>query len=173
MPNQRNVAIVERLKRELEEYPYLMFVDCTGIPVKNMTKLRRQLESSGASLRIAKNRLIKIAMRETEQAKESESYLTGPTGLILMKSDPIPTIKLLYEFIKENERPKVKGLFVFDRIYPGEDFQKFANLRPLEEERAILIGTLQAPMYGLVFALKGVLQRLVMTIEEIKNKQGK
>ncbi len=172
MPNKRNIETLENLKQDLQKYGGFLVLDCSGIDVKEMTSLRRKLEGTNAKLKIYKNRLVKIAINETKKGVGSEEFFKGPSGLLFVGDDPVKTIKSLYEFIKDREKPKVKGLFVFDRVCKKDDFQYLAQLRPLSEERAIFVGLLQKPLLKLVNTLHAIPWNFVMTVEAVKNKQS-
>lgn len=171
MPSKRNVENFEKLKKELDRCSGFLVLDCSGIDVKEITLLRRKLEETDARLRIYKNRLIKIAINETKKGLGTEEFFKGPSALVFFDDEPIRTIKFLFEYTKDKEKPKFKGCFVFDRVCGSTELPWLAKLRPLNEERAIFISLLQRPIVDLASTLQSIPQNFLMTIEAIKDKK--
>lgn len=119
-----------------------------GLTVRQMETLRRQMKLAGASVKVAKNRLARIAILGTDYASIS-SLLVGQT-LIATSSDPIAAPKVAVEFAKANEDFKIVGGAMGPVALSAEAVQGLATLPSLDELRSKIVGLLVAPATKLV-----------------------
>jgi large subunit ribosomal protein L10 len=108
-----------------------------------MSTLRRQMRQAGASVKVAKNRLAKIALEGTDVASIS-SMLKGPT-LIAYSGDPIAAPKVATDFAKGNEKLVILGGAMGKTALNADGVKALAALPSLDELRARLVGLVQAP----------------------------
>lgn len=140
-----------------------------GLSVAQLTNLRRNLKEKGASFKIVKNTLSKIAAINAELAHDPELF-AGPTA-IAYSADPIAAAKGVVEFAKTNDNLKVIGGIVNDKILSVSEVGQLATLPSLDELRGKIIGLLQAPAGNLariVQAPAGGLARVVRAHSEKK-----
>jgi large subunit ribosomal protein L10 len=114
-----------------------------GMTVADMSKLRSQMRTVGASFKVSKNRLAKRAAEGTD-AKSIQDLLKGPTG-IAYSSDPISAPKIAVEYAKTNTKFVILGGVVGNRFLDVEGVQALASLPSLDELRARLAGMLLQP----------------------------
>jgi large subunit ribosomal protein L10 len=114
-----------------------------GLTVAQMSTLRRQMKQAGASLKVTKNRLAKIALEGTDVAHLG-SLLTGPTVLAYSK-DPVAAPKVVSDFAKTNDKLVILGGAMGRTSLNPEGVKALATLPSLDELRAKLIGLVQAP----------------------------
>ncbi len=152
--------------------PHFFLTDFTGLTVEGATTLRKNLRATRVSYRVAKNTLIRIAAQKANVAN-LDLYLAGPTGIAFAPpEDPVAAAKVLADFIKKNEKPKVKA-FVFEgRLYKGSELLRFASLPGKKELLARVVGSIQAPLSGLVGTLDGVLRNFVLTVDALAKKKA-
>jgi len=115
----------------------------SGLTVAQMSALRRQMGQAGASVKVAKNRLAKIALEGTDVASIA-SLLKGPT-LIAYSGDPVAAPKVASEFAKANEKLVILGGAMGTTALDPEGVRALATLPSLDELRAKLVGLIQAP----------------------------
>jgi large subunit ribosomal protein L10 len=115
----------------------------SGLTVAQMSALRRQMKLAGASLKVAKNRLAKIALEGTDVGHIGP-LLKGPT-VLAFSADPVAAPKVASDFAKGNERFVILGGAMGKTALDPEGVKALATLPSLDELRAKLIGLIQAP----------------------------
>ena len=114
-----------------------------GLTVAQMTKLRSEMRSAGGQVKVAKNRLVKLALEGTD-AKGIADLLKGPTCLAF-SDDPIAAPKVAVKFAKANEKFVILGGSMGATVLDAKGVNSLADLPSLDELRGKLIGLLQAP----------------------------
>ena len=114
-----------------------------GLTVADMQKLRSQMKQAGASVKVAKNRLAKIALEGTDAATIS-GLLKGPT-LLAYSTDPVSAPKVAVDFAKVNDKLVILGGAMGSTSLDANGIKALATLPSLDELRGTLIGLLQAP----------------------------
>jgi len=114
-----------------------------GLTVADMTRLRSDMRSAGGQVKVAKNRLVKLALEGTD-AKGIADLLKGPTCLAF-SADPIAAPKVAVKFAKGNEKFVILGGAMGAQVLDANGVSSLASLPSLDELRAKLIGLLQAP----------------------------
>ena len=98
---------INSLKKDLESNNAMMVYHYEGLNVNQLDELRDKMREAGALLKVTKNRITKLAIKETTHS-EAENLFSGPTGIALSK-DPITLAKILVKFQKTNEKLKIVG----------------------------------------------------------------
>jgi len=171
MTRARKSETVEKLSARLEQSANLYLTDFTGLSVKPMTELRRQLHEAGVEYTVVKNTL---AARAFESASVSgfEDLLVGPTAVVFAGDEPIVAAKVLAQFQKEHEALTFKaGLVDGRRIDPAE-ITRLAMLPSREELLSQLAGAMQAPLQGFAGALSGLLYQFVGAVEALRAQRA-
>jgi large subunit ribosomal protein L10 len=114
-----------------------------GLTVADMQKLRTQMKQAGATVKVAKNRLAKIALEGTDVASISD-LMQGPT-LIAYSSDPVAAAKVAVDFAKGNEKLVILGGAMGRTALNPDGVKALATMPSLDELRAKLVGLVQAP----------------------------
>ncbi len=115
----------------------------SGLTVAQMQTLRRQMKQAGASVKVAKNRLAKIALEGSDVASIAP-LLKGPT-LIAFSGDPVAAPKVAVDFAKTNERFIILGGAMGKTALDSNGVKALAALPSLDELRAKIVGLIQAP----------------------------
>ncbi len=115
----------------------------SGLTVAQMQTLRKQMRQAGASVKVAKNRLAKIALEGTDVASIAP-LLKGPT-LIAFSSDPIAAPKVATDFAKAHEKFVILGGAMGKTALDPNGVKQLASLPSLDELRAKIVGLIQAP----------------------------
>jgi len=115
----------------------------SGLTVAQMQELRKQMKQAGATVKVAKNRLAKIALDGTDVAAIG-SLLTGPT-LLAYSSDPVAAPKVAVNFAKGNDKFVILGGAMGKTSLNQDGVKALATLPSLDELRAKLVGLIQAP----------------------------
>jgi large subunit ribosomal protein L10 len=114
-----------------------------GLTVADMQKLRAQMKQAGATVKVAKNRLARIALDGTDVAS-IQALLQGPT-LIAYSNDPVAAPKVAVDFAKGNDKLVILGGAMGTTTLNPEGVRSLATLPSLDELRAKLVGLIQAP----------------------------
>jgi large subunit ribosomal protein L10 len=114
-----------------------------GLTVADMQKLRSQMRQAGATVKVAKNRIAKIALEGTDVASIGP-LLKGPT-LLAYSSDPVAATKVAVDFAKANDKLVILGGAMGKTALNPDAVKALATLPSLDELRAKLVGLIQAP----------------------------
>ena len=172
MPTDGKVSAVEELTRLMSRSQGFFLADFTGLDVPDVTRLRKRLRDEDIIYRVVKNRLALIAVRNAG-IQGLDEVLQGPTGLASSETDPVAAVRLLHEFASEtNGLPRVKGGFADGRVFREDQLESLAQLPPREVLLGQLVSSVQSPLTGLVLCLGGLLQSLVLVLNEIAGKKA-
>jgi len=114
-----------------------------GLSVADMTKLRSDMREAGGRVKVAKNRLVRLALEGTD-AKGISEFMTGPTCLAF-SDDPIAAPKAAVKFAKGNEKFVILGGTMGATVLDAKAVSSLADLPSLDELRGKLVGLIQAP----------------------------
>jgi large subunit ribosomal protein L10 len=114
-----------------------------GLTVSAMTKLRSEMRGAGGQVKVAKNRLVKLALEGTD-AKGIADLLKGPTCLAF-SADPVAAPKIAVKFAKANDKFVILGGAMGNTVLDAKGVNSLADLPSLDELRGKLIGLIQAP----------------------------
>ena len=142
---------INSLKKDLESNDAMMIYHYEGLNVKQLDELRDKMREAGALLKVTKNRITKLALKETAHS-EAENLFSGPTAIALSQ-DPITIAKILVKFQKTNQKLKIVGGIMDKKLLAPADVTEIAKLPTLDEARAQIVGILQAPQQKLISIL--------------------
>ena len=162
--------VLEGLIETFSSKNYFYFTDTAGLTVETVNELRRECFKRGIKLQVAKNTLIKKALKETNKySDELDSVLTGPTAVMFTETANAPG-RLIKDFRKKSEKPIVKGAYIESAIFIGDNqLDTLSSLKSKEELVGEIIGLLQSPIKNVVSALQSgghTISGLVKALEE-------
>ena len=134
---------VEELKGLFKTTSVAVVAHYSGLTVAQMQTLRKQMKQAGASVKVSKNRLAKIALEGTDVVAIG-SLLKGPT-VIATSQDPVAAPKVAVEFAKANEQFVVLGGSMGKTVLNVDGVKALASLPSLDELRGKIVGLLVAP----------------------------
>ena len=140
--SQKTQAVAE-LNSTFNEVAVVVVTRNLGMTVKQSTDLRNKARAAGASYKVAKNRLAKIAIEGTDYAVLAD-LLTGPTALSY-STDPVAAAKVVSDFAKTNDKLEIVGGAMGSMLLDAEGVKALASLPSLDELRGKIVGLLQAP----------------------------
>lgn len=114
-----------------------------GMTVAQSTALRTKIREAGATYKVAKNRLAKLAVAGTDYEGLGD-FFTGPTA-IAASADPVAAAKAIVEFAKTTDKIEIVGGAMGSQVLDAEGVKALASMPSLDELRAKLIGLVQAP----------------------------
>lgn len=165
MPTQEKVEAVEELKTRLAGATTVLLTEYRGLTVQQLSALRAQLRAVSAEYKVVKNRLAKLAIAAPELAPVKK-HLTGPTGMIVSKQDPVAVAKALHAFARGNQALVIKAGYVDGLMLEPAGLKALADLPSKERLRSQIVGALQGPLAQLVGLLAAPQRQLVYILEQ-------
>ena len=151
MSKEAKKNYVEEMKKNFTDNESVMIAQYQGLNVNELDSLRKELREKGILFKITKNRITKIALKETPK-KDLEKYFIGPTAAAI-SSDPISSAKILTKFSKSNDKLKIIAGFMDGKVLDEKEVSVIATLPSLEEARAKIVGILASPAQKIVSIL--------------------
>ncbi len=170
MPTTRKESAITALSERLAAAKNLFLTDYAGLTVGEITRLRGELRKAGDTYSVVKNTLFRIAAGDL--AKQLESFLAGPTGIVFAGEDPVAPAKALKTFSDTVKRVAVKAAYIDGRVVDAAQVETLAKLPPKIELIASLVGTIANPLRGLVTVLSGNQSGLVRVLERIREQKS-
>jgi len=143
MDRSQKADSVAQLNAVFNEAGVVVVTRNLGLSVAQSTQLRSKMREVGASYKVAKNRLAKLAIKDTAYAG-IENYLSGPTALAT-SVDPVAAAKAAVDFAKANPKLEIVGGSMGGTVLDEAGIKALASMPSLDELRAKLIGLVQAP----------------------------
>jgi large subunit ribosomal protein L10 len=170
MHRDKKTKVVAELTEEIRGATALLVTDPRGLNVGQLSELRRSLRTHGASFRVTKNTLGRIAAREAG-ADALVDLLSGPSGVALCSADPAPVAKALADFARTSRLIELRGGVLDGRAINATDAQRLATLPPRQVLLAQLVGGLQAPIAGFASVLAQLPRGLVVALDQIRQQK--
>ena len=143
MDRSQKADAVASLNATFNEVGVVVITRNLGLTVAQSTDLRTKMRDAGATYKVAKNRLAKLAIKDTHYAGLDE-YLSGPTALAT-SVDPIAAAKAVVDFAKTNPKLEIVGGSMGGTLLDETGIKALAALPSLDQLRATLVGIVQAP----------------------------
>jgi large subunit ribosomal protein L10 len=163
--------IVADLHERLGQSQAVFLADFTGLNVESVNKLRRDLRQRGDEFQVVKNTLLRRAAQDTPAAGLTESLL-GPCGITISYQDPVASAKVLADFAKDREKFVFKGGVLQGKTIAGEAVGQLAKMPPREVLLGQMLSSLVAVPTGLVSALSGIIQKLLLTLKALEEEKA-
>lgn len=170
MPNKEKETLVQDLTEKIKKNSGLVLTEYQGLTVAEISELRAKLRPVKCEYKVIKNTLSKLALKNAG-IESFAAHFTGPTAVAIENGDPVSTAKVLLDFSKEHSKLKLKAGLLGDKLLSSEDLKALANLPSREVLLAKLLGTMQAPITGLVSVLSETTRNFVYVLEAIRKKQ--
>lgn len=171
MTREEKSNMIESIKSNLDSNSTVYLADCSGLDADSTSKLRRACFKSNIKLSVVKNTLLFRAMEEVDKDfGELKSVLKGNTTLMLSDIGNAPA-KVIKNFRKKSEKPILKGAFVEESIYQGDDLlETLVNIKSKEELLGEIVSLLQSPTKNLISALKSSGSKISGVLKTLSEK---
>lgn len=155
MTKEEKVLEIESLTTRLKDVKNLYITDIAGLNALETSNLRRMCFKAGIKLSVVKNTLLERAMTSSgKDFGELKDLLKGNTSLMFSESGNGPA-KIIKDFRKKSDKPILKGAFIEETVYIGDDqINQLVALKSKEEVIGDIISLLQSPAKNLISALK-------------------
>ena len=161
---------VAELKDLLTASKGVVLVNYCGLTVAEDTELRAKMREAGVKYMVAKNTFIRIAAKEAG-IEGLDSVLEHNTALAFSAEDPVAPAKILNDFSKDHKALELKAGVLDGKVIAVDEVKALAELPSREELLAKLVGSMQAPISGLVNVLQGTIRNFVYTLEAGRQKK--
>lgn len=168
MDRSEKQELVSALNAAIADAGLVVVTRQKGLTVAEVTNLRRKMRAAGASFKVAKNRLAKLALSGTSYEGLSE-HLTGPTALAY-SADPVAAAKVVVEFAKTNDKLSIVGGSLGGQALTADAVKALASLPSLDELRGKIIGVLQAPASKLAAVVQAPASQLARVVKAYAEK---
>ncbi|MEM9078978.1 50S ribosomal protein L10 [Flagellimonas meridianipacifica] len=170
MTREEKAIVIEDLTAQLADNANIYLADISGLDAVATSNLRRACFKANIKLAVVKNTLLAKAMEASDKEfGELPEVLKGNTSLMLSETGNAPA-KLIKNFRKKSDRPLLKGAFIEEAIYVGdENLDALVNIKSKEEVIGDIIGLLQSPAKNVISGLKsggGKLAGILKTLSE-------
>lgn len=174
MPTEAKRQEIDSLVEKVKASQAVYIVEYRGLTVKKSTAVRKQVRGSEGEMKVTKNTLMRIALREAGEPT-ADAIDTGPNAYVFAYQDVAATAKALRDFAKErgNEALVIKGGIMGGKVISKEQVLALADLPPREVLLAQLLGTLNGPIRSFVTVLSGPARGLVTALSQIQEQKEK
>jgi len=173
MTREEKSQVIETLTAQLSDNENIYLADISGLNAGTTTNLRRSCFKAGVQLAVVKNTLLKKAMESSDKDFGSlPEVLKGNTSIMFSETGNAPA-KVIKEFRKKSDRPLLKGAYIQESIYVGdEQLDSLVELKSKEELIGEVIGLLQSPAKNVISALKSGSTTIAGLVKTLSEREG-
>ena len=173
MTREEKSQVIETLTAQLSDNANIYLADISGLDAGNTSNLRRACFKAGVQLAVVKNTLLKKAMESSDKDfGELTNILKGNTSLMISETGNAPA-KVIKEFRKKSDKPLLKGAYIQESIYVGDNqLDSLVELKSKDELIGEIIGLLQSPAKNVVSALKSSGGKLAGIVKPLSEREG-
>lgn len=171
MKKEEKEVLVADMTERLKKAEATFLVDYQGLNVEMMTALRKELRKNGTEFHVVKNRLMKLACKESGTSAIKEHFV-GPCALAISYGDVVAPAKALVEQEKKLERLKVKVGQIRGKVVDHEGIKRLAELPGREVLLAQALSAMQAVPGSLVRVLNAVISNFLNVLKALEAKKG-
>ena len=170
MTREEKATVIKDLTAQLADNPNIYLADISGLNAVDTSNLRRACFKANIKLAVVKNTLLAKAMEASDKEfGELPEVLKGNTSLMFSETGNAPA-KLIKNFRKKSDKPVLKGAFIEEAIYIGDNYlDALVEIKSKEEVIGDIIGLLQSPAKNVISGLKsggGKLAGILKTLSE-------
>ncbi|QSS96431.1 50S ribosomal protein L10 [Psychroflexus sp. ALD_RP9] len=171
MTREEKAKVIEDITGHLAESPSIYLADISGLNAGTTSDLRRACFKADVKLMVVKNTLLAKAMESSDKEfGELPTTLKGNTSILLSQTGNAPA-KVIKNFRKKIDKPILKGAFVDEAIYVGDEYlDTLVNIKSKEEVIGDIVTLLQSPAKNVISALKSGGSKLSGILETLSEK---
>ena len=173
MTREEKSQVIEQLTATLADNQNIYLADISGLDAGTTSRLRRACFKAGVSLNVVKNTLLAKAMESSDKDfGELPTVLKGNTSLMIAEAGNAPA-KVIKDFRKKSDKPLLKGAFIEEAIFIGdEQLDTLVEIKSREELIGEIVGLLQSPAKNVISALKSGGGTLAGILKTLSEKEG-
>lgn len=172
MTREEKSQVIEALTLKLTEGNVIYLADISGLNALDTSNLRRACFKANIKLAVVKNTLLEKAMEKSDKDfGDLPSTLKGNTSIMMCDTGNAPA-KLIKEFRKKSDKPLLKGAYIEEAIYVGDDqLDTLVNIKSKEEVIGDIIAILQSPAKNVISALQSGGSKLSGILKTLSEKE--
>jgi len=173
MTREEKSQVIEELTAQLADNANIYLTDISGLDAATTSNLRRACFKSNIKLAVVKNTLLEKAMDASDKDfGDLPTTLKGNTSVMYSETGNGPA-KVIKEFRKKSEKPVLKGAFIEESIYIGDDLlDTLVDIKSREELIGEIIGLLQSPAKNVISALKSSGDTIAGIVKTLSEREG-
>lgn len=173
MTREEKSQVIVELTTQLADNTHIYLTDISGLNAKNTSELRRACFKAGIKMAVVKNTLLEKAMEASDKDfGQLPKTLIGNTSVMYSETGNAPA-KVIKAFRKKSDRPLLKGAFIEEAIYIGdEQLDVLVDIKSREELIGDILGLLQSPAKNVISALKSSGGKLAGILKTLSEKEG-
>lgn len=172
LTKDKKKEILKELEEKAKNSKAVVFADYSGLSVKDLTDLRNKMREQGVEFKVARKTLVSLALEKAGLKEVDAKGLEGQIGLAFSNQDEIAAAKMLNDFAKKNDKLKIRGGVLEQKFIDVEKVLSLAKLPSKQELLAKLVGSISAPMSGLLNVCQGNLRGLVYALKALGDKKA-
>jgi len=172
MTREEKAQVIESLTTTLTENDTIYLADISGLNAMTTSNLRRACFKANVKLAVVKNTLLSKAMEKSDKDfGELSETLKGNTSIMLAEVSNAPA-KIIKDFRKKSDKPLLKGAYIEEAIYVGDDqLDMLVSIKSKEELIGDIIGLLQSPAKNVISALQSGGNKLSGILKTLSEKE--
>lgn len=170
MNRDEKTSKISALTETFSKAKFAVVADYRGLKSTEIEKLRRELKKNDSQIQVAKNTLLKLAVKGTDYEILSE-YFTGTTAVTVSFADPVTSAKALSDFAKDYKALVIRSAALDGKVLSADDVIALSKLPGKPELQAKLLGTMAAVPTGLVRVLSGVPRSFLYVLQAVREQK--
>ena len=168
MNREEKAELIKKLNSTFNNAGVVVVTHQSGLTVDESTDLRVKMREVGASYQVAKNRIVKLALKDTKYENIIDLF-SGPTAIAVSK-DPVSAPKTIFKFAKENDKLSIIGGGLDGKTLSVDEVTQLASLPSLDELRGKLVGLIKSPSQKLASVSVAPANKLVNVLHAKANQ---
>ena len=170
MPCTANVNMLEKVAGSIEASKGVFVIDYLGLSVKETQELRRALREVGAKMKVYKNNIVKIALKNAGQP-DIEELLSGPCAYVFYEKDPVDAAKVIKEQSEKLKKMSFIGGIADGKALSADEAKAYAELASREELMAQLVYVMASPLSGIAQVCAGPARGLATALKAVADQK--
>jgi large subunit ribosomal protein L10 len=172
MPNAQKEQILQETESRIKDVRGFYLADFSGMSVQSISLLRTRCREQQIQFHVIKNTLLKRAFN-ARGISELDDFLVGPTGLVFSPVSEMSPAKVLADFAKEHERPRIKAAVVDGRLFDHKAVAVLATLPSREVLLSQVLATFIAPMTQFLAAVEATIALPAVMADVLERERQK
>jgi large subunit ribosomal protein L10 len=172
MPTPEKEQILNDTRERIHDVRGIYLADFSGMSVEKLSLLRKRCRDQQVQFRVIKNTLLKRAFND-RGITQLDPFLEGPTGLVFSAVSEMAPAKILADFAKEHEKPRIKAAVVDGRLFDDKAIAVLATLPSHEVLLSQLLATVIAPMTTFLAAIEATLALPAVMADVLEREKSK